>query len=182
MELPYSSDMLDLLVIFNRLKVQYLIVGGRAVNAYTEPRGTKDLDLWVNPTKANAKRVFAALNEFGAPLHGATEESFTRTDEFLFIGVAPNRVDVLKDIPGVEFDACWKKRRLLDLGKGLKANYIGLQDLITSKLASGRHIDLADTEKLQVALEQQQKQSLEQDKKQEQKPEQKRRRRHGQDL
>jgi hypothetical protein len=36
-ELPYSSDMLDLLVIFNRLKVQYLIVGGRAVDAYTEP-------------------------------------------------------------------------------------------------------------------------------------------------
>ena len=50
MELPYSEDMLDLLATFNRWQVQYLIVGGRAVNAYTEARGTKDLDIWTNPT------------------------------------------------------------------------------------------------------------------------------------
>jgi hypothetical protein len=55
--------MLDLLATFNWWQVQYLIVGGRAVNAYTEARGTKDLDLWVNPTPDNAKRVYAALKE-----------------------------------------------------------------------------------------------------------------------
>lgn len=153
MDLPYSRDMLDLLVILNRRGVEYLIVGGRAVNAYTEARGTKDLDIWTNPTPENAARIFAALKEFGAPLFGATEESFTRKDEFLFIGVPPNRIDILKDIPGVEFDECWERRRSFDLGDGLEANYLGLPDLLAAKRAAGRHIDLADVEKLEAALE-----------------------------
>ena len=49
--------MLDLLDTLNQWQVQYLIVGGRPVNAYTEARGTKDLDIWTNPTSENAKRV-----------------------------------------------------------------------------------------------------------------------------
>jgi len=152
-ELPYSRDMLDLLEILNRWQVQYLIVGGRAVNAYTEARGTKDLDIWTNPTPDNARRIYAALKEFGAPLFGATEESFVRKDDFLFIGVPPNRIDILKDIPGVEFDDCWEKRQTFDLGEGLEANYLGLPELLAAKRASGRYIDLADAEKLEAALE-----------------------------
>ncbi len=153
MELPYSRDMLDLIATFNRWRVQYLIVGGRAVNAYTEARGTKDLDVWTNPTPANAKLVHAALKEFGAPLFGMTEEMFARKDEFLSIGVPPNRIDLLKEIPGVEFEASWEKRQVFDLGNGLSANYLGLSDLIAAKLAAGRYIDLADAEKLRVALD-----------------------------
>ena len=151
--------MLELIATFNQWQVQYLIVGGRAVNAYTEVRGTKDLDIWTNPTLENAKRVYAALKEFGASLFGTTEESFTRKGDFMFIGVAPNCIDLLKDIPGVEFDACWEKKQSFDLGNGILANYLGLQDLIAAKLAAGRHIDLADAEKLTVALEHKQKQS-----------------------
>ena len=140
-------------------------MGGRAVNAYTEARGTKDLDIWVNPTPENAKQVYAALKEFGAPLFGAIEETFTRKDDFLFIGVPPNRIDGLKDTPGVEFDACWEKKQTFDLGNGLKANYLGLPDLIAAKLAAGRHIDLADADNLKVSLERKRKQTEEQDRK-----------------
>src|SRR5262249_12297863 len=56
-----SNDMRELLEALNRWQAQYLIIGAHAVGAYTEPRGTKDLDIWVNPTKGNAKRVHAAL-------------------------------------------------------------------------------------------------------------------------
>ena len=93
-----NSDFKEILRIFNAVKVKYLVVGGYAVMKYTEPRFTKDLDIWVNPTPENAKLVHAALKEFGAPLFGATEETFTRKDDFLFIGVPPNRIDILKDI------------------------------------------------------------------------------------
>jgi len=81
--------MLDLIALLNRRQVEYLIVGGRAVNAYSDVRGTKDLDIWVNPTPENAKRVYAALQEFGAPRFGASEEMFARRGDFLFIGVPP---------------------------------------------------------------------------------------------
>ncbi len=63
-----NSDFRDLLKLFNAHKVRYLVVGGYAVMKYTEPRYTKDLDVWVEATPKNAKAVFAALREFGAPL------------------------------------------------------------------------------------------------------------------
>jgi hypothetical protein len=64
----------------NDARAKYLIVGGYAVIKHTEPRYTKDLDIWVSPDLENAKRVFAALQHFGAPLHGiALKISPTRT-------------------------------------------------------------------------------------------------------
>jgi hypothetical protein len=88
------------------------------------------------------------LKDFGAPLFGATEETFARKEDFLFIGVPPNRIDLLQDIPGVEFEPCWVNKQVFDLGSGLIANYLSLADLLASKLAAARHIDLADADKL----------------------------------
>jgi hypothetical protein len=62
-----SSDFKDLLRIFNEVGVKDLVVGGYAVMKYTEPRFTKDLDLWIDASVGNAARVFAAVREFGAP-------------------------------------------------------------------------------------------------------------------
>ena len=152
-----SKDMSELLEGLNRRRAQYLVIGGHAVGVYTEPRGTKDLDIWVNPTKANARRVHAALKDFGAPLFGTTEETLTRKEDFLVIGVAPNRIDILKSIPGLEFERCWKNRRTLDIG-GTTANFLDLEDLLTAKLAAGRPQDLVDAAKLKKALELERKQ------------------------
>ena len=60
-----SQDFLDLLELFDRFSVRYLIVGGHAVSMYTEPRYTKDLDLWLERTPDNARVVLRALHEFG---------------------------------------------------------------------------------------------------------------------
>src|SRR5262249_43358761 len=73
-----SKDMSELLEALNRRHAQYLVIGAHAVGVYAEPRGTKDLDIWVNPTKTNARRVHAALKDFGAPLYGTTENALTR--------------------------------------------------------------------------------------------------------
>lgn len=65
-----NSDWTDLLKLFNASKVRCLVVGAHAVMWHTEPRFTKDLDLWVGPTQANGRRAFDALRKFGAPLTG----------------------------------------------------------------------------------------------------------------
>jgi len=147
-----SNDMTELLEALNRWQAQYLVIGAHAVGVYTEPRGTKDLDIWVNPTNENAKRVHAALKEFGAPLFGATAKALTNKHDFLVIGVAPNRIDILKSIPGLEFKACWRNRRTFDIG-GTTANFLNLGDLLTAKLAAARPQDLVDAAKLKKALE-----------------------------
>jgi hypothetical protein len=86
-----------------------------------------------------------------------TEESLTRKEDFLVIGVVPNRIDILKSIPGLEFERCWKNRRTLDIG-GTTANFLDLEDLLTAKLAAGRPQDIVDAAKLKKALEVERKQ------------------------
>lgn len=63
-----NSDFKELLLALEKFGVEYLVVGGYAVMAYTEPRYTKDLDVWVRAEPANATRVFQSLAHFGAPL------------------------------------------------------------------------------------------------------------------
>lgn len=63
------------------------------------------------------------------------------------LGRPLNRIDILTSIPGVDFDSCWERREEHRLGS-LAVPFIGLEDLERSKLAAGRHQDLADVEAL----------------------------------
>lgn len=56
-----NSNFKDLLQCLNDAHVRYLLVGAHAVAYHTEPRYTKDIDLWVEPTEENAARVWQAL-------------------------------------------------------------------------------------------------------------------------
>ena len=145
-----SPDFKDLLSILEKHRVRYLVVGGYAVMKYTEPRFTKDLDLWISTDEENAKAVFAALKEFGAPLKGLTFHDFTEQEYFYQMGNPPFRLDVMMSIPGVEFEAAWPHRERVSL-EGLTILFISRADLIRAKDASGRAQDLLDAENLRKA-------------------------------
>ncbi len=142
-----SNDMLDLLKDLARHKVEFLIIGGHAVNYYSDPRATKDLDLWIRATPQNAQQVYAALKDFGAPVESRSPADFCDGASFFIIGVKPNRVDLLQNVPGVEFSAAWSRQQRVNLA-GVEVGVIGLEDLIRAKTAAGRPQDLADLEKL----------------------------------
>lgn len=142
-----NQDFKDLLEAFINERVRFLIVGGYAVIKHSEPRYTKDLDLWISPDAENSERLFRALTEFGAPLDGLTSNDFTRPEYFYTMGRAPGRIDILLDIKGRNFEECWERRNSVELGK-LQVNYISRDDLIVNKEAVGRLQDLADAEKL----------------------------------
>ena len=143
-----SSDFEDLLRVFNANGVKYLVVGGHAVMLYTEPRYTKDLDLWIEASDENARKVFEALSGFGAPLSGLSAGDFAREGFFYQIGLPPVRVDILMSIDGLRFEDAWPNRQEAELGHQ-KAWFISRQDLIRNKRASGGHIDLHDAELLE---------------------------------
>jgi hypothetical protein len=105
-----NQDFKDLLRAFNEEKVKYLIVGGYALIKYSEPRYTKDLDLWVSPDGENAKRVFQALVKYGAPVSFMSAADFMREGYFFTKGPEPNRIDILFDLKGLTFDAAWHRR------------------------------------------------------------------------
>lgn len=142
-----NSDFKELLSICNDRGVRYLVVSGYAVIKYSEPRYTKDLDLWVKADATNAAAVFAALRAFGAPLAGLTEDDFAHEGYFYQLGMPPVRVDILMSLPGLEFEAAWGRRVEVDFD-GVPVPFISKQDLITSKLASGRPQDLIDADAL----------------------------------
>ena len=142
-----NSDFKELLSIFNADQVRYLVIGGYAVVKYTEPRYTKDLDLWISVDTANAAAVFRALQAFGAPLTGLTEQDFSQEGYFYQMGVPPIRVDILMSVPGLAFEEAWNRRLQADFG-GVAVWFISKQDLIVSKRAAGRPQDLIDAELL----------------------------------
>jgi hypothetical protein len=110
---------------------------------YTEPRYTKDLDLWIRADRKNAAAVFQALREFGAPLVGMTADDFAHEGYFYQMGMPPVRVDVLMSITGLTFDSAWRHRIEADFD-GVPVIFISRADLIASKQAAGRPQDLID--------------------------------------
>ena len=145
-----SPDFKNLLNILEKYKVRYLVIGGYAVMKYTEPRFTKDLDLWISTDEENSKAVFSALKAFGAPLKGLTPHDFTEKGYFYQMGNPPFRLDIMMSIPGVEFETAWEHREEVLL-EGLTIPFISKADLIRAKDAGGSAQDLIDAENLRKA-------------------------------
>ena len=140
-----NPDYKELLQLLNESDVDYLIVGGFAVMKYGEPRYTKDLDIWVRNSTANALRLVEALKRFGAPLEhdGITAATFADKQIVYQIGIAPVRIDILTQITGVEFDKAWANR-FPSTFFGIPVNFISHSDLESNKMALGRTSDLED--------------------------------------
>jgi hypothetical protein len=138
-----NSDFKELLQFLNANAVDYLVIGGYAVIEYTEPRYTKDLDVWVRAEPVNASRVFRALAQFGAPLGGMTPADFAEEGFVFQIGVAPVRIDILMSVDGLIFADAWPNRVRADFD-GVSAWVISRRDLIQTKQAAGRPQDLID--------------------------------------
>jgi uncharacterized nucleotidyltransferase DUF6036 len=149
------QDYKDLLSAFQSHGVKYLVVGGLAVIYHSQPRFTKDMDLFIKADTENAKATYAALAQFGALLQDIRPEDFTDPNTFFRFGREPKGFDILPGIPGVDFDAAWERRveTVVDTATGLKANFISAEDLIASKLASGRPQDLADADAIRKAAQ-----------------------------
>ncbi len=149
----------DLLFVFNALEVRYLVVGGYAYARYTEPRATKDINLFIRPDPENALSVYKALAAFGAPLHDIAIGDFAIPGTIFQIGVAPFRIDILNQIDGVTFDEAWAESETSLTGSLTPIRYISFNHLIANKLASGRPQDLLDVANLQKAAKQKKKQT-----------------------
>ena len=142
-----NSDFRELLSALNEQDVDYLIVGGYAVIFHTEPRFTKDLDLWVKPEPENAARLMEAFRQFGLPLVDIEESDFAVKGTQYMIGIPPVALDFLTSIGQLDFDACWNQRVVDDID-GIPVAYLGRDDLIQSKEIADREQDRVDLRKL----------------------------------
>ena len=143
-----SKDFEELFECLNARGVKALIVGAYAVAFHGRPRFTKDIDVFVEPSRDNADRVVMALADFGFGSLGLTAADFEQPGRVVQLGYPPNRVDLLTAIDGVDFDAAWRGRAEGRYG-ATAVFYLGKEELIRNKSASGRPQDLVDLSLLQ---------------------------------
>lgn len=145
-----NQDFKDLFSILNTCRVRYLVAGAHAVMQYAEPRFTKDIDIWIDPTQENARRVWKALMRFGAPLQGIAEDDFANPQLVYQMGVLPNRVDIMMAVGGIRFSTAWRNRKRIKYC-GVTVNVMGRREIIRAKRMAGRPQDLLDLASLEQA-------------------------------
>lgn len=143
-----EKDFEDFLQLLNKHKVDYMVVGGYALALHGKPRHTGDLDIWIDISEKNAARLVKVIKEFGMGSLGLSKEDFLKEGYISQIGYPPLRIDILNSIDGVSFNEASKEMQTIQTEDNLTIKYIGLNDFLTNKKASGRKQDLADIKEI----------------------------------
>ena len=142
-----EADLREFIELLNALKVRYIVVGAFAVAYHGYPRYTGDIDLFIERSSENAQAIVNAIQQFGFGDLGLSTENFLQEDQVIQLGVAPNRIDLLTFLSGVEFQEAWITRVQGEIA-GLSVPIISKELLKKNKAASGRSQDIADLEYL----------------------------------
>lgn len=142
-----QSDLSEFVRLLNSRGVEFVVVGGHAVAFHGHPRFTGDIDFFVRATQDNAERLLEVLVAFGFGSVPVTAADLMSPDRVVQLGRPPNRIDLLTSISGVTFDEVWATRMRGVLGTD-EVDFIGREELLRNKVASGRVKDQADVTKL----------------------------------
>ena len=138
----------DVFKSFQQHEVRYVVIGGIAVVLYGVPRATFDLDILIEATPENAQRLLDALID--ARMGTAT---LTNVDEILANEITifndRIRIDVQISTPGLQFETAWERKQNMQY-QGQTFYVVSLDDLIRSKRAAGRDVDLEDVRLLEL--------------------------------
>ena len=145
------DDFRDLLIELSDARAEFVVLGGHAVAFHGHPRATKDLDILVRASPANATLVYQALAAFGAPMEAfdVAAADFATYDGVLQIGLPPRRIDILNRAAGISFDEAIASGDSFDID-GRQIPIIGRDALLRNKRAAGRAQDIADLQALEA--------------------------------
>lgn len=147
-----SRDFEELLAALDADRVRYVIGGAHALAFHARPRATRDLDVFVDPTPANARRLIAALARFfgGRAPSYVDEASILDPEIIIQLGVAPVRVALLSHFATITFREAWRDSVRGSFGS-VPARYLSREHLIAEKEHFGRPQDVADVAVLRRA-------------------------------
>lgn len=146
-----SKDVLEFLSLANLKKIDYIIVGAWALAFHGTPRYTGDVDILLKVSEENADKIMEVLNDFGFGGIGILKDDFLKEGQVIQLGYPPNRIDLLTEISGVKFDDAWKNKSTIKI-ENTNLNFLGVEELIKNKSATGRKKDIADVEILKKII------------------------------
>jgi hypothetical protein len=147
-----NENFTEFIVLLNKHKVNYVMVGGWAVIFEGYTRTTGDIDFLIELSDDNADKIIKVIKSFFGSLIGFEKEDFLKEDNILMMGRPPFRIDILTGISGVTFEEAYRSSKVYD-DDGVEIRCIHINELIRNKKASGRLKDLADAEMLEKILQ-----------------------------
>ncbi len=146
----FNQDFQEFIESLNKSNVDYLLVGGYAVILYGYYRTTGDLDIWINPTETNYKKMNIAFNEFGIPTDAISLKDFLdfESNEVFTFGRPPVSIDILTQVKGLNFSEA-QKCSVINETEGFPIKLISYKELIKAKKASNRYRDINDISHLE---------------------------------
>jgi hypothetical protein len=138
----------DVFKFLQQHEVKYLVIGGVASVIYGVPRATFDLDILIEATSENAQRLLAALIEAGFGTAALTNAQDLVAHEITVFSDRV-RIDVQTSTPGISFQDAWSHRKTITY-QGQDFFILSKEDLINTKRASGREVDLEDVRLLEL--------------------------------
>jgi hypothetical protein len=144
----FNEDFKDFIVYLNQFEVEYIVVGGYAVIIRGYSRSTGDIDIWVNKTIENFRKLQKAILLFGLPKFAIKEIEFfsDEIDVFTF-GKPPYAIEIMTAVKGLDFNTTFVKATIEQIND-IPVRIIHLNQLIEAKKAAWRNKDLNDIEQL----------------------------------
>jgi len=145
----FNADFKDFIQALNDNDVDYILVGGFAVILHGHSRVTGDMDIWVNRTEENYKKLMKAFYQFQMPAFDMTKENFLNHEDWdvFKFGRKPVAIDIMTKVKGLDFDECFKLSKIFEV-ESLSIRTLHLNNLIQAKKEAGRLKDLDDIEQL----------------------------------
>jgi hypothetical protein len=142
------NQLKDVFESLQKHNVHHVVIGGIAAVLHGVPRATFDLDILINPTPENGQKLLDALTDakLGTALLVSAEELLAHEITIFKDRV---RIDVQTITPGLRFEDAWKNREEMEY-QGQLFYVVSREDLIASKKAAGREIDLEDVRLLNL--------------------------------
>lgn len=142
----YETRTAEVCAALNRHHAKYVVVGAAAMQLWGTTRATRDVDILVDASVENVRRVLAALGQLGFGLaDGLLAEEVARRPVTI-VGDMPN-VDILTVAWSVRYGEAHKAASTFEV-EGVEIPTASLDDLIRSK-RTGRLQDAADIEVLE---------------------------------
>jgi len=148
----WKKEIRTFIELSKKQKVKMLLVGGGAVNFHGYQRHSADVDFWIDTQPENLKKLVSVFKKMGYEIDDFPESVKTQKQN-ISVKFSPADFD-LELITKFSIDKTFKEAldesTEISIGnnKLLKFNVLSFDDLITSKLKSGRPKDLLDIQEL----------------------------------
>ncbi|MFN8310029.1 MAG: nucleotidyltransferase [Chitinophagales bacterium] len=141
----FNDDFREFILALNASQVEFILIGGYSVMLYGYPRTTGDLDIWLNRTPENYKKLIRAFSEFGLPTNAISIEDFLHNEsmDVYSFGRSPVAIDLLVKVKGLDFDLALANSVIMQ-PDGFPVRVVSYHDLIKLKKAAGRNKDFDD--------------------------------------